>query len=152
MLVVGLASMEVFFSAYIWHISQNGLPSSYIWPPLVRKAHPALTYNLILSKRPSTHIWPCVNTSCQNGSTLISDHVWTHHIERDLHLHPTMCKHTTSEGLCTYIWPCANTLHRKGTTLTFDHVRTHRITMALSPRLRILGNWPGASILPENGN
>ena len=75
-------------------LSQNGPPSSYIWPHLVRKAFPALTSDLILSERPSTHIWPCVNTSRQNGSALISNHVRTHYIGRALHLHPTMCKHT----------------------------------------------------------
>ena len=37
-------------------LSQNGPRSSYIWPHLVRKAFPALTFNLILLERPSTHI------------------------------------------------------------------------------------------------
>ena len=111
----------------------------------------ALTSDPILSKRHNTHIWPCVNTSHQNGLALIFDHVQTHSIRRDLHLHLTMFKNTASEGLCTYIRPCSKTLHWKGFALTFDHVWTHRIERALRPRLRILGNWLGASILPENG-
>ena len=54
------------------------------------------------------------------ASALISDQVGTH---------PSI----TSEWPYTYIWSCENTSH--------SHIR-----MALSPRLSIPGNWPGASI------
>ena len=40
--------------------------------------------------------------------------------------------------LCTHIWSCGNQSH--------SHIR-----MALNPRLSIPGNWPGDSILLENG-
>ena len=126
-------------------MAQHLHPTSYC-----RKGS-ALTYDPIFSERHNTHIWPCVNTSCQNGSALISDHVWTHHIVRALHLHPTMFKNTALEGFCTYIRPCSKTPHRKGFALTFYHVLKQRIERALSPRLRIPGNWPGADILLENG-
>ena len=98
-----------------------------------------------------TYIRPCVNTSHQKGSALTSDHVRTHCVGRALHLHPTMFKNTALEGLHTYIWPCLKTLHQKGSALTFDHVWTHCIKRPLSPRLRIPGNWPGASIILKNG-
>ena len=39
----------------------------------------------------------------------------------------------TLEWPCTYIWSCETTSH--------NHIK-----MALSPRLSILGNWPGTSI------
>ena len=54
------------------------------------------------------------------ASALISDQVGTH---------PSI----TSEWPCTHIWSCKTTSH--------SHIR-----MALSPKLSIPGNWPGASI------
>ena len=110
------------------------------------------------------------NPACQKGSALISDHVGTNPIitsERHAqHSHLTMWEHIpqpcqkgpalTSDNQC-----------QKGLALTFDHARNQsyvhveralhhiwscrnqshsHIRMALSPRLSIPGNWPGASI------
>ena len=137
------------------------------------KYSPFAQERLILSERPNTHIWPCVNKSHQNGSTLTSDHVRTHHIERDLHLHSTMCEHTASKGLSVPDWGFLVTdqvppfSQRMASALISDQVGTHpsitlewswthiwsckttshsHIRMALSPRLSIPGNWPSASI------
>ena len=99
----------------------------------------------------STYIKPCMNTLHRKGSALTSDHVWKHRIERALHLHSTMFENTALKGICTYIWPCSKTPHRNGSTLRFDHAWKYHIKRALSPRLRIPGNWLGASIIPENG-
>ena len=113
------------------------MPNTLICPHLVRNSQ-------------HSHMTMC-NTSCQNSSTLISDHVRTHHIRKALHLHPTMFKNTASEGINTYSYPCSKAPHWKGSVLTFDHVRSHHVKRALGPRLRIPRNWPGSSILPENG-
>ena len=119
---------------------------------LVRKAHPALTSDH--ERNQSSHL-------CQKGSALTFDHARNQssiYVKRALHLHLTMrgtnpaCQKGSAltydhvrnqssmlEGLCTYIWSC-------GMNTSRSHIR-----MALSPRLSIPGNWPGASILPENG-
>ena len=99
----------------------------------------------------STYIQPCVNTLHQEISTLTFDHVQKHHIGRAQHLYLTMFENTTSKRLSTYIWPCSKAPHRKGSALTSNHAQKHHIERALIPRLRIPGNWPDASILPENG-
>ena len=116
-------------------LSQNGPPNSYIWPHLVRKARPALTSNLILSERPSTHIWPCVNTSCQNGSALTSDLI-------------------LSERHNTHIWPCVNTLRQNGSALTSDLILSERLYTYIRPCVNtshrkgmhshptVLSEWP----------
>ena len=63
--------------------------------------------------------WP--GTSIQRmATTLISNQVGTH-------------TSITSEWPWTHIWSCDNTSH--------SHIK-----MALSPRLRFPGNWPGTSI------
>ena len=62
-----------------------------------------------------------------------------------------MLESTALKRLSTYNRPCSKAPHRKGSALTSDHARKHRIERALSPRLRIPGNWLGASILLENG-
>ena len=127
----------------------------------------------IASEGLCSYIWPCLKTLHWKGSALIFDHVRKHRIKRALHLHLTMCKHTASKGLtvpdlgflvtdqvpplsqrmastlisdqvgthpsitsewpCTHIWSCKTTSH--------SHIR-----MALSPKLSIPSNWPGASI------
>ena len=70
------------------------------------------------------------------------------------HLHSTMRRTNPtymSKGICTYIWSCRN-----NPTVTLEWLCTYiwswrnqsysHIRMALSPRLRFPGNWPGASI------
>ena len=126
---------------------------TYIGPHHVRKVvhlHPtsscqkgfALTSDLIMSERICTYIRPHhlrkalhlhLTSSCQKGVALTSNlimserhctYIRPHHVRKALHLHPTS-------------W-C-----QKGTLSS---------SLSVSPKLKqILGNWPGASILPENG-
>ena len=89
-------------------------------------ACPALTYDLILSKRNCTYIQP-------------------HLVGKEQHSHLTMCKHIAPEWLSTYIQPhlVGKALHlhstmckhivSKGRALTFDHEGTNPI---------IASEWP----------
>ena len=119
-----------------------------------------------MSKRLCTYIRPCeepIQHTCRKGFGLTSDHATNQsniHVERALHLHLTMQGTNPaymSEGLCTYIWPCEEPIQhtcQKGSALTYGHTRNQssiHVRRALSPRMRIPGNWPGVSILPENG-
>ena len=85
--------------------------------------------NLVMSKRPSTHIrsWEeHIQEPYRKGSTLISYH-----------------------GRNTSYQPC-----KKGTTLISYHGRNtsyQPCKKGSQSQTEILGNWPGASILPENG-
>ena len=137
--------MSVFISAYIWHLSQNGLPKSYIWPHLVRKACPSLTSDLILSERPSTHIWPCVThrarmtqhlypIMCKNiTSKRLCTYIRTHRFRKAHHSHLTMCKHIAPEWISTYIRSCASTSHRKGSALTSNPILSERHNTYIQP-------------------
>ena len=133
---------------YIWssgNVSLNHIKMArhlylIMWEHISQSPHngSTLTSDLILLERPGTHIWPCVKKLHQNGLALISDHVWTHRIEKDLHLYPTMFENTTSEGLSTYSRPCLKAPHQKGSALTFDHARKHCIERALHLHLTML--------------
>ena len=104
---------------------------------------PSRTHLLPSVERHCTYIWPWLIRKALNprlkvpgnwpgasiqrmATTFISDQVGTH---------PSI----TSEWPCAHIWSYKTTSH--------NHIR-----MALSPRLIIPSNWPGASILLENGN
>ena len=160
-------------------LSQNGLPSTYIWPweehiqHYVRKARQALTFDY--ERNQSSHICQkgLALTSSgmightiyypRKGSTLIFDHVRNQsilYIKRALHLHSTMQGTNPiymSKGLYTYIQPCEEPIQptcQKGYALTSSHARNQSIIhvrRALSPRMRIPSNWPGSSIFPKNG-
>ena len=108
-----------------------------------------------MSKIPSTHIWPCENTPHQNGSALISDHVRTHRIRMDLHLHMTSSYQKgsaltsnliLSERLCTYIRPhlVRKDIHlhltsscQKGSALTSNLILLERLCTYIRPHLVI---------------
>ena len=93
-------------------------------------AHPALTSNHerntsnTMSEMPSTYIHRHDRTRLLSSMKRLCTHIHQH---GRTHLLPSV------ERLCTYIWSCGNQ--------SLNHIR-----MALSPKLRILGNWPGASI------
>ena len=126
-----------------------------------------------------TYIRPCLKTPHRKDSASTFDYAQKHHIKRDLHLHSTMFENTASKGLSVPDWGFLVTnqvppfSQRMASTLISNQVGTHplitlewpcthiwsykttshsHIKMALSPRLSIPGNWPGASIHPENGN
>ena len=132
-------------------------------------AYPGLTYDhvgtnpIIISKRPSTHIHQPMSerlstyTQPCEEPILWAERLYTYiwqpmseglstyirpckepilHAKRALYLHSSMRGTNPmymSKGPCTYIWSCRNQ--------SYSH-----IWMALSPRLSIPGNWPGASI------
>ena len=120
------------------------------------------TNPIIISERNAQHshltMWEHIPQNCQKGPTLTFDHARNQsstHVKKDLHLHSTMRGTNPSymlKGLCTYIRPCEEPIQptcQKGSTLTFAHATNQssiHVRRALSPRLRIPGNWPGASI------
>ena len=116
------------------------------WPALTFD-HQRNTSNT-MSKRHSTYIHQHDRTQLLSSVKSLSTHIHWHH--RKHHL-------SSMEGLSTYIRPCEEPIQptcRKGSALTFDHARNQsslHVERDLNPRLRIPGNWLGASILPENG-
>ena len=114
-------------------------------PPCRKALHLHLTTNV----RKDQHLYSTMqgtNPSCWKGSALTSDNK----CQKGLHSHLIMQEviltfdHVgtnpivTSEWLSTHIW--------HGRNHSFHHDRKE-----LNPRFRIPSNWPGASILLDNG-
>ena len=117
---------------YIWPwkepnpLTISEWPSPYIWT--WKEPNP-----LTMLEWPSPYIWPWKEPHplpCQNGPALTSDLL----VRMVQPLHLTY----SSEWPITHIRSCENT-------------SDSNIRMALSPRLIFPGNWPGTSILLENG-
>ena len=143
-------------------LSQNGLSNTYIWPWLVRKACLAITSDherntsTIMSEWPSPHILPWKEI---NPLTMSE---WTNpYIRPWKELNPlTMLEWhnpyiwpwkelnplTMSEWHSSYFWPWKELNPRTMSEWQSPYIWPWLVRKALSPRLRVPGNWPGASI------
>ena len=106
-------------------LSQNGPPSTYIWPWLIRKARPTLTFDherntsTITSEWPNPNIWPWKELNPLTMLELPSPYIWSWKELNTL---------TMSEWHNPYIWPWL--IRKARPTLTSDHERNTSTIMS----------------------